>query len=90
VRRRETKRQRTAALQDATARHWIKLRPPGLGVRLSSAAFLVQKLRWSLFEVVLSKLNDHATDAAVNAVISRLTDGGMETFADGKVTYPSK
>jgi hypothetical protein len=29
-----------AVLQDAMARHWIKLRPPGFGVRLSSAAFL--------------------------------------------------
>jgi hypothetical protein len=33
-------RQYSCHLQDATARHWIKLRPPGLGVRLSSAAFL--------------------------------------------------
>jgi hypothetical protein len=28
-----------AALQDATARQWIKLRPPGFGVRLSLPLF---------------------------------------------------
>jgi hypothetical protein len=32
VRRRETKRQRTAALQEATARHWIKLNTASLAL----------------------------------------------------------
>jgi hypothetical protein len=35
------KRQRTAALQDAVAKGRTPLLPRGLGVRLSSAAFLV-------------------------------------------------
>src|SRR5437667_12874625 len=33
------KRQRTAALQDASARHAARMLPQGFGVRLSSAAF---------------------------------------------------
>src|SRR6267142_3151333 len=37
---RMSKRQRTAALQDAVATHCVPLIPRGLGVRLSSAAFL--------------------------------------------------
>src|SRR5438034_8494025 len=35
----ERKRQRTAALQDASARHAVRILPRGFGVRLSSAAF---------------------------------------------------
>src|SRR6266436_9284022 len=41
VNERTTKRQRTAALQDAVATDRTLLLPRGLGVRLSSAAFVV-------------------------------------------------
>src|SRR6266481_1230410 len=40
------KRQRTAALQDASAPARIAILPPGFGVRLSSAAFFSQTERF--------------------------------------------
>jgi hypothetical protein len=40
-----------AAPQEANSRHWIKLRPPGLGLRLSSAAFLVREGHFGLARI---------------------------------------
>jgi hypothetical protein len=37
---------------------------------------------------IKGQLNDQATDAAVSEVIARLTQCGMLTLPDGKVTYP--
>ena len=43
----------------------------------------------TLTAYIKAQLNNQATDAAVGEVIARLTQGGMVTLPDGKVTYPS-
>ena len=43
----------------------------------------------TLTAYIKGQLNNQATDAAVGEVIARLTQGGMVTLPDGKVTYPS-
>jgi hypothetical protein len=38
---------------------------------------------------IKGQLNARATDAAVNDVVARLTQAGMSTQPDGKLTWPS-
>jgi hypothetical protein len=37
---------------------------------------------------IKGQLNNQATDAAVSEVLTRLSQGGMVSLPDGKVTYP--
>jgi hypothetical protein len=43
----------------------------------------------TLTAFIKGQLNNHAADGAVSEVIARLTQRGMVTLPDGKVTYPS-
>ena len=43
----------------------------------------------TLTAFIKGQLNDRATDAAVNDVVARLTQAGMSTQPDGKLTWPS-
>jgi hypothetical protein len=43
----------------------------------------------TLTAYIKCQLNNQATEAAVNEVIARLTQAGLVTQPDGKVTYPS-
>ena len=42
----------------------------------------------TLTAFIKGQLNNHASDAAVEAVIARLAQSGMQTLPDGNVTYP--
>jgi PIN domain len=46
------------------------------------------RTRKTLAAYIRGQLNTHASDAAVNQVISRLTEAGLCVLADGRVTYP--
>jgi hypothetical protein len=38
---------------------------------------------------IKGQLNNQTTDAAVSEALARLSEGGMVTLPEGKVTYPS-
>lgn len=43
----------------------------------------------TLTAYIKGRLNNQAADAAVSEVLARLSQGGLVTLPDGKVTYPS-